>query len=351
MYKVTDFRPFSNDSQRISANLEQAYDAWLDAKREIESMPIGMKWSARGDKDYLIKKSTSFSNDESLGARSPETESIFNEHHEKKDSLKERIQSFDAVVSERSSLYRRLRLPSIPDRQAEILRRLDIEGLLGKDLMVVGTNAFHAYELFCGAKFPTGNEETEDFDLAWCRYTKASLLSTEKNAGKSLIGVLRRLDSTYKINPKKPYQAINKDLYEVELLAAPSTHPLPADQEFEPMATFVEQEWLLMGSPIQCVVATLRGRACPMFVPDPRWMAMHKLWLSEKPERKAVKKPKDKRQGEVLMDATMHFLKDSHPLDLNFVMDLPEELRPYFDAWASSRNFVPGVPTDFERQF
>ena len=350
MYQKSDFRAFSEDSQRITANLEQAYDAWLDAKRELESMPVGMRWSARENKDYLLKKDTSDSSEESLGPRSESTEKAFNEHHEKKVRVKERIQSFDKTVSERASLYRRLRLPSIPDRQAEILRRLDIDGLLGKDLMVVGTNAFHAYELFCGAKFPTGNEETEDFDLAWCRHTRASLMSMENTAGKSLISVLRRLDSTYAINPKKPYQAINQDLYEVELLAAPSTHPLPADQEFEPMATLVEQEWLLEGTPIQCAVATIRGRACPMFVPDPRWMAMHKLWLSEKPERKAAKKPKDRRQGEVLMDATMHFLKNSHPLDLDFVMDLPEELRPYFNAWASSRNFIPSAPTDFDRE-
>ncbi len=57
-------------------------------------------------------------------------------------------------LAERVGLYRRLRLPSLPDRQAEILRRLDIEGMLGTDLMVVGTNAFAAYELACGARFP-----------------------------------------------------------------------------------------------------------------------------------------------------------------------------------------------------
>ena len=38
------------------------------------------------------------------------------------------------------------------------------EGLLGTDLMVVGTNAFIAYELAYGARFPTGNEKTEDFN-------------------------------------------------------------------------------------------------------------------------------------------------------------------------------------------
>lgn len=141
------------------------------------------------------------------------------------------MRALDAQVSERAGLYRRLRLPSILDRQAEILRRLDVENLLGEDLMVVGTNAFIAYELACGARFPTGNEETEDFDMSWCRGSGASLVASfsSTQAGdqrKSLFACLQSLDSSYTINPRKPYQAINQDGYEVELLAAPSTHPL-----------------------------------------------------------------------------------------------------------------------------
>ena len=245
----------------------------------------------------------------------------------------------------RNSISHRLplRLPSIPDRQAEILRKLDIEGLLGTDLMVVGTNAFVAYELAAGARFPTGNEETEDFDMAWCRGTKASLLGLGANitGKKTLFAVLKSLDSSYQINPRKPYQAVNKTGYEVELLAAPSTHPLPKFEPFEPMVTLIEQEWLLQGMPLSVVVATVRGRACPLYVPDPRWMALHKLWLAKKPERNPAKKAKDHRQGEVLLDATRFFLIDSHPLNLDFVLSLPEELQPHFNAWCESRHFVP----------
>ncbi|MBK7005831.1 MAG: hypothetical protein IPH37_12410 [Burkholderiales bacterium] len=145
---------------------------------------------------------------------------------------------------------------------------------------------------------------------------------------KSLFAVLKSLDSTYQINPRKPYQAVNQTGYEVELLAAPSTHPLPKFEPFEPMVSLIEQEWLLQGMPLSVVVATVRGRACPLYVPDPRWMALHKLWLAKKPERNPAKKPKDQRQGEVLLDATRYFLSDSHPLDIDFVLALPEELQP-----------------------
>lgn len=343
-YSKSDFTSFSRDSQRVSANLEQIYTAWLDARRQLEALPVSMYWAAKDNTDYLHIKNASTENGTSIGPRSPETETQLAEFTKNKEELKARVGSFDAVISERAGLYRRLRLPSLPDRQAEILRKLDIEELLGNDLLVVGTNAFVAYELFIGAKLPTGNEETEDFDLAWCRGSKVSLATQLRRTPaktKTLFSVLKSIDSSYRISPRKPYQAVSSDGYEVELLAAPSTHPLPKNEAFDPMASLIEQEWLLKGTAISVVVATVRGRAAPLVVPDPRWMALHKLWLSDKPERRADKKDKDRRQGIVLLDAVRFFLQASHPLNMDFVLELPEELRHHFDQWCREAGFVP----------
>lgn len=107
------------------------------------------------------------------------------------------------------------------------------------------------------------------------------------------------------------------------------------------MASLIEQEWLLKGTAVSVVVATIRGRVAPLVVPDPRWMALHKLWPADKPERRADKKDKDRRQGNVLLDAARYFLQTSHPLDIDFVLKLPEELRQHFDKWCASGGFVP----------
>ena len=343
-YLKSDFTPFSSDSQRVTANLEQIYRAWLDARRQLDALPVSMYWATKDEADYLYVKSTSSDNGASIGPRNPDTEKQLAAFTQSKGELKARIQSFDAVIQERAGLYRRLRLPSLPDRQAEILRKLDIEELLGNDLLVVGTNAFVAYELFVGAKLPTGNEETEDFDLAWCRGSKvslATLLGNQPAKTKTLFSVLKSIDSSYRISPRKPYQAVSSDGYEVELLAAPSTLPLPKNEAFGPMASLIEQQWLLKGIAVSVVVATIRGRAAPLVVPDPRWMALHKLWLADKPERRADKKDKDRRQGNVLLDAARYFLQTSHPLNIDFVLELPEDLRHYFDQWCASSGFVP----------
>ncbi len=346
IYKRADFIEFSADAGRVIANLESAYYQLLDASRAHDSLPVSMYWQNKSGVDYLAIKASSADSGTTEGVRSAATEERLEDFKRDKEALKEKVKTTNALLVERANQYRALGLPPLPDRQGEILRELDLKGLLRNDLMVVGTNSFAAYELACNAKFPVGNEETEDFDLAWCRGTGVSLAKIAPEQASrprpSLISVLMSIDSTFTLNKRKPYQVVNAAGYEVELLAAPSTHPLPKNEGFDPMGSLVEQEWLLKGLPLSCVVATVRRRVCPLYVPDPRWMALHKLWLSQKPGRNPAKKPKDERQGNVLLDATRYFLADTHPIDIDFLLDLPEELRELFSEWAKSREFDPG---------
>lgn len=64
-----------------------------------------------------------------------------------------------------------------------------------------------------------------------------------------------------------------------------------------------EQEWLLNGRRVDRVVGVRDGEAARMVAPDPRWFALQKLWLSQKPERNPQKKVKDHKQGIALLDA------------------------------------------------
>ncbi len=52
----------------------------------------------------------------------------------------------------------------------------------------------------------------------------------------------------------------------------------------------------------------------------------------------------DARQGRVLLDAARYFLKDSYPLDVDFVLNLPSELREHFTEWAEASGFDPMKP-------
>lgn len=344
-YKKSDFVPFPADSGQTIANLEAAYDQWLQAQQTLARLPTSMFWQSKPNGEYLAIKTNGHDSGTTRGARSQETESIMEAFVTEKELAKKHATQANTLIEQRALQYRALRLPAMLDKQGELLRALDVAALLRNDLLVVGTNAFAAYEILCGVKFPAGNEPTQDFDLAWCRGSTVSLARVVPDATvvsrKSLLVVLQSIDSTYRLNPRKPYQAINSAGYEVELLAAPSLAPLPKGEVFQPMVSLVEQEWLLRGRAAFVVAATMRNRACPLYVPDPRWMAVHKLWLSKKPERNAQKRPKDARQGQVLLDACRYFLSDAYPLDIDFVLDLPEELRDLFNDWAQEASYVP----------
>ena len=175
VYAKADFVAFPLDAGRVIANLESAYAQLTDAIKQRDALPVTMFWQAKAETDYLAVKLTSSDPGTTVGPRSAATEQRLNDFKALKYDLKAKIEATNLLIAERAQQYRSLRLPVLPDRQGEILRELDRRGLLGNDLLVVGTNAFAAYEFVCGARFPVGNEETEDFDLAWCRGTRVSL--------------------------------------------------------------------------------------------------------------------------------------------------------------------------------
>jgi len=342
-----DFIPFSDEALRIAANLAQRHDAWVDAIRRLEALPSSMFFAPKeGHPQYLTVKRRPGDVGTTQGVRSEATEKRLGDFLAERAAAQAAVEETGKALAEIVVLYRRLKLPQAMPKPARILRELDIAGLLGDSLMLVGTNAFAAYEIEAGCRFTRGLDETEDFDLAWCRGAQIALsASSDRPVGSPLMKVLKTVDASFRINERKPYQAVDKTGYEVELLVAPSLfRTLSREEVFSPMAIFEEQEWLLKGRPVRHVVASRDNRSCPIFAPDPRWMALHKLWLAEKPERDAKKRPKDLAQGNLLLDAVSRNMRIAYPLDTDFVLDLPEELRPHFDRWASVRGFVPAKP-------
>ena len=137
---------------------------------------------------------------------------------------------------------------------------------------------------------------------------------------------------TYSVNTERPFQARNAKAYEVEILSAPSRISGQIAQDRPRPIPLPEQEWLLKGRRVDRVVGVRDGEAARMVVPDPRWFALQKLWMAEKPERNPQKKPKDRRQGTALLDAVWLTMRH-YALDEAFYAELPDELKPHFEHW------------------
>jgi hypothetical protein len=78
-----------------------------------------------------------------------------------------------------------------------------------------------------------------------------------------------------------------------------------------------------------------RRHACPHHSPDPRWFALHKLWLGAQAKRNPAKRWKGVAQGNALLDAVAEAMPH-YDLGSDIAADLPVELTPYFEGWRTT---------------
>lgn len=320
--------PFSSEQERSLINLRQRYDAWIDAERDLTALPYDLRRKKIGEYEYLYEIYDRSGNGKSLGAWDNDKQSQFDEYREQKQSVKDRREGASTALSESSRIARALRLPLLSADVGPILREADRRGLLGSHLLVVGTNAMAAYAIEAAGGFIGVPDETEDFDLAW---------AAEEEANDAIVWeMLKAVDPTFTINSERDFQARNAKAYEVELLVAPSRADTLAAKDRPKPVPLPEQEWLLPGRRVDQVVPCRDGTPARIVAPDPRWFALHKLWLGAQAKRNPLKRRKDTTQGNALLDAITEAMPH-YSLGDEFASELPDELIPFFEEWRTSR--------------
>ena len=319
--------PFSDEQSRLLVNLRQRYEVWMAAERALAALPYDLRRKTVGGRAYLYEIFDRGGNGRSLGPMDDARDAQFDAYHTEKDALKSRIKGLRPALAESAALYRALRLPLLSSDAGPILRECDRRGLLGSHLYVVGTNAIAAYMVEANARFALP-DETEDFDLAW--------VAAEAAQERLVWDMLKAVDATFTINSERDFQARNAKAYEVELLVAPSRAATLGGSDRPKPVPLPEQEWLLLGRPVDHVIGCRDGSPARIIAPDPRWFALHKLWMADQDKRNPLKRPKDRAQGLALLDAVAQAMPH-YPLGADFAAELPKELAPYYTAWADQR--------------
>jgi hypothetical protein len=337
MLRPPPVTPFSDEQVRVAVNLRQQYDAWIGIERRLAAMPHDMRWQTVDGTEGLWRQATSETEPENAGPRSEATEALFAAFQTEKTGMTARLDETARRLAETIQLYRLLRLPLLATEAAAILREMDRRSLLGSQLRVIGTNAMAAYALEAGGVLADAPDETQDFDLAWTA-------TAPPDGGTPVWSALKAVDRTYTVNTERSWQALNAGGYAVDLLAAPSRagnmlardRPRPVEAE--------TQEWLLNGRPVDHVVVGRDGSPARVVAPDPRWFALHKLWLCVQEAREPLKRDKDSRQGTSLLNAIEERMPH-YPLDEAFQASLPQQLGIVFRAWRSTRPAERRLPT------
>lgn len=93
---------------------------------------------------------------------------------------------------------------------------------------------------------------------------------------------------------------------------------------------------MLLGRPVDQVIACRDASTARIVAPDPRWFALQKLWLSDQGKRNPLKRRKDREQGLGVLDALAGAMPH-YPLDAAFERELPAALTPYWNEWNERR--------------
>lgn len=322
---MSNIKYFTDEQRRILINIEQHYQAWLDARKSLRALPYGLKWVERNGTEYLYEKLDREGNAKSLGRRNDGTEAQYAAWVESKTALEDRIHASAETLAQTSAIYRSLRLPAISSEAAKILREADIRGMLGRCLMVVGTNAMVVYSIEAGGFIQDAPDQTDDFDLAW-------ISPGPPSTADMVMAMLKAVDRTYTMNTERNFQARNAKAYEIEILAAPSTIGGMNRTDQPKPIPLPEQEWLLRGSRVTHTVIGLDGSPARITAPDPRWFALQKLWLSQQDKRNPLKRDKDLAQGIAVLNAVREAMPH-YSLGQEFEASIPGELTPFWLAW------------------
>jgi len=291
-----------------------------------------MYWRVINSKEYLYKYLTTsgIKTSTSIGPKTPETEAIAEEFQQAKKDLQERLQAIEGRIKTLAPIMRVLNLPAIDETAGKILRALDQVDYLGKYVLVIGTYAMTAYEMTAETRFADGFDATEDLDFTIVVHPDKQ---NDSDFPRRLLLTLKEVDKSFVVSHSSSKTVVNKGGYRVDLLI--SNDLAPAMQRAMPWKpeALEGQEWLGLGRPVQQVLIDFSGWPVLVTAPDPRYFALHKLWLSKRPKRiREGKAPKDAAQGKMLLKAILEFMPH-YPINDEFIQSLPNALRQIFDAF------------------
>jgi hypothetical protein len=345
----SQWREESNEQRRITIDAIQLYGHYLDLSHQFHELRGGMSWKTVKGRQYLVRGLDRYGHVRSLGARSRETEAIHRKFVTRKGDLRTRIAAGAAELKRRAKFCVAAGVNRVPTLSANIIRVLDKAGLLGSQLIVLGSHSLYAYEAAAGVQLKEGLLQTEDLDTLLDAGSGLKLGEEARTRG--FLGLLRSVDKTFSIIGRRSFRAVNLKGFMVDLLRPPGEVNLPSiglgkDLVAEPLEGL---QWLAAAPKMTQVAIAGNGFPVRMVVPDPRVFALHKIWLSLRPERPPIKRKRDFRQGEAVAQLSLQYLDlsfddpalSSLPRDLT--QSIPGLLARLRGRRASASDLPPGI--------
>jgi hypothetical protein len=303
------FREFEENQQRTLNRAVEAYQAYLEALQASRPLKGGMHWKKIKGREYLYKYRDRYGHGSSLGPRSPHTERLWAEFGCQRREMAARLGNRRQQLAEAARFCRAALIHRVPEPVTRILRYLPPGDLTHAPLMVIDTHALHAFEFAAGVFIGA----PPDSPLFAGAVQGLTLAATAMVPPDTFLRLLRRADRSYKTLPGDGLAAVNQQGFRVRLLRPPTARsPHRVMVRDAPGVTVPAESGdltALLGAPrFSQVVIGRRGDPVTMAAPDPRALALHKLWLSQQEDREPVKHTRDRIQAAALAELILRYL-------------------------------------------
>lgn len=329
MERTYEMLELPGDVQRQYINARQVFLALREAEQAAKEFEGNMFWRKQEGKEYLIRSSRRGAQT-GLGARSLDTESIYNKFQARKTETEERLAQLSERMKSNIRLNRALLVGRVDNTIINILNSLYDAGL-EDHLTVIGTNALYAYEAAAGVRIEEEHLATEDLDLLWDNRKKLTLAIREKITDSGLLGILKRVDKSFQLlRPTQLYTAMNNAGYQVDVIRrlGPGSDQEPAQltnnaDDFWAVRAR-NADWLLSAPKFESVIVGANGDMSKMVTVDPRAFALFKVWMAQDKDRDPVKKLRDVNQAKVVVPLIQAYLPQ---LSFDDIKVFPTEVR------------------------
>ena len=299
-----DFVELTEDQLRQFIDAEAAFRALEEAQRNAREVRGSMFWRVVKGQDYLIR-ATAGAKQQSLGARSTETEKIHHRFTERKSALQARVKSLAGTLERQRRLNLALRVGRAPNLLVKILNSLQAQGI-ASHFMVVGTHALYAYEAAAGARITPDALATQDVDLLFDTRNRLAFFSRLAADDVSLVQVLRKADKSFQIREDQKQTAVNDKGFEVDIIRRMARdgdpHPLRMSHHEEDLwAVQVPSGDKMLGAArFSQVIVSTNGSMARLVTVAPRSFVKLKQQLSKAASRDPRKRGKDAQQARLV---------------------------------------------------
>lgn len=266
------------------------FEALEEAQAEAAHVRGGMYWHAgppsSPESKYLVR-TTPAGSETSLGSCTPETEAIYARFTQRKRESAERVSGLKTALEQQQRLNRALRVGRVDPLVVALLGRL-ASTRLSPHFKVVGTHALYAYETAAGVRLDSGTVATRDIDLLWDTRKRLQFSTQLARVDSSMLGVLKKVDPTFRIRQSQKYTAVNKDGFEVDIIRRANV--------------------LLDAPGFSAVIVATNGTMARMDTVHPATFVAFKRWMADQTGRDALKRRRDALQADAVQSLMETYL-------------------------------------------